>query len=437
MNPAFTIKSVLARIFTFVVVMGLYLGLKPPASLAASGIFAYGGGTKTAGQAFIVTITASGVDFDALQGQISVSGPVSIIAFAAGSATWLPGRAPTNGGNFVGITSVTNSLTVATITLKGTGVGSGAVAVAGTKLAKSGAVVSSDGAGTSFSIVRAPTPPGGVTVTSPSHPDPNQAYEARIIELNWTKASGVSGFSFLLDQVATTTPGVALSQATSVKYENKDIGTYYFHIRAQNGDGFGPTTHVKITIKEPDPKVDDSLTKASITGLAKATDFKTNLDDGTLQNFVIKGYVPPGYKTNLLFTPALTLPEGETLSVESNPDGLFEYLVDWPVKSGFYKVTVQGQKDKVLTPLSDPVKLELGVARFGTLRIVTDKDLKPRLFSIDYEDYTGPAQRRLVWWTIGSLGFLLTGMAATWWYFMIHRQKATSSNWKPKVKLKS
>ncbi len=63
-------------------------------AFAAGGIYASGGGTKTIGQTFTITVAASGAEFDSLQGKIAVSGPVDIVSFSAGSATWLPGKTP-------------------------------------------------------------------------------------------------------------------------------------------------------------------------------------------------------------------------------------------------------------------------------------------------------------------------------------------------------
>jgi len=84
--------------------IGMFTILSVPFSARAEGgIFATGGGTKTAGQTFTITVAASGATFDSLQGSISISGPVDVVSFTAGSATWLPGKTPSNGGQFVGI----------------------------------------------------------------------------------------------------------------------------------------------------------------------------------------------------------------------------------------------------------------------------------------------------------------------------------------------
>lgn len=342
---------------------------------AAAGIFASGGKTVTAGDRFTVTVKASGTDFDSLQGTISVSGPVSIVSFSAGGATWLPGKSPANGQQFVGITTTTSSLTVATITLKADKEGSGSVNVSGVRLAKAGSIVATDAGGTSFKVNRAPVLPGQITVSSSSHPDQNTAYTERTITLSWTKPSGVTDFSYLLDQKADTTPDAKSTGAgTSATYENKDVGTYYFHIRGKNGDGWGSTTHYKITIKEPDPTVNDTLDKPVISSIEKLDPFSTDLENGTMTGLKISGTAPAGYTVNLSATPAFTDVPAEKLSTIADTNGAWAILLDVPVKTGFYKLTVQAILDKTLSPVSDPVKLELSLADGGKISYITEKD---------------------------------------------------------------
>src|SRR6185369_3101743 len=95
--------------------LGLAILLSPLKVFAAGSITPSGGGSYAVGATFTITVRASGATFDSLQGKIAVSGPVSIVSFSPGSATWLPGKSPENNNQFVGITSATSSLTVATI----------------------------------------------------------------------------------------------------------------------------------------------------------------------------------------------------------------------------------------------------------------------------------------------------------------------------------
>lgn len=370
------------RIKALVIIMLILAGVATFAqpAHAASGIFASGGGTYITGQTFTVTVTASGSQFDSLEGKISVSGPVSITSFSGGDGiTWVPGYSPADGKTFDGLTSPTTSVTVARVTLRATGTGSGSVSVSGAKLARNGQYVGTASGGASFTINRAPVYPSAPTVTSPSHPDQNQAYTATTIQLQWNKDRGVTGFSYFLDQSPNTTPNANADSAnTSVTYDNKAVGTYYFHIRAENGDGWSSTTTFKITIKEPDPKVSDTLAKPTITTLQKDATWTVDLANGTASGIVLAGTAPANYQANITFDPTVTPPSGKTLSPTADAQGKWRLLIDWPIKAGVYKVTVQGQQNKTLTPPSDPATFEIILAQGGAIRFLTARDtVKP------------------------------------------------------------
>lgn len=348
----------------------------PSKSFAAGGIFASGGGSKTVGQTFTVTVSASGADFDSLQGTISVSGPVDIVSFSGGGATWLPGKSPSNGGQFVGIVGATNSLTVATIKLKGTSAGSGTVSVSGVKLARNGAITGTGTGNADFTIEKAPDLPSNVKVSSSSHPDSNASYEATAIVLSWNKEGGVDGFSYLLDQGATTTPTAKITDAnTSATYADKAVGTYYFHIRAHKSDGWGGTTHFKINIKEPDAKIDTTLSKPNDIKIEKDSTFLNSIKDGTVSGIVITGKTEPGFTANITLTPAPTIPEGKMLTAIADESGNWKLLIDFSIAAGFHKLTVQGQKLKVLTPVSDEIAFEISQSKGGSINILTDSDI--------------------------------------------------------------
>lgn len=374
----------LKKLTVVVSVLVFSLGWFWPGIVLAAGISASGGGKFNVGATFTVSVKASGATFDSLQGTISVSGPVQVVSFASGSATWLPGKSPANGNQFVGIVSATSSLTVATIKLKGTKEGSGSVSVSGVRLARSGAQVGDESGGTSFTIVRAPTPPGSVKLNSATHPDQNQAYETTVAEFTWERPSGVTGFSFLIDQAAETTPPAKVTgDYLNAKYDNLAIGTHYFHLRAINADGWGPASHYKLTIKEPDPKITEGLVAPTITSIGKTEGFVSDVVGGTLTGIVITGAVPIEYQARLIFDPN-RLPEGVNLLAPVSTDGLWQIVIDKPVPAGFYKLTVQGQKDKSLTPVSQPVTVELSVANGATVKIITTEDLpKPPTLVID------------------------------------------------------
>ena len=363
------------KLIAILAMFAMTMIMSPTKSLAAGGIYASGGKTVTVGSTITVNVVASGATFDTVSGSISVSGPVSVTSFVAGDATWL--NKPTNGGSFNGafLGDKKTSFTIATIKLKGTGIGSGSVNVSGVSLKNAGAVVGSGAGGTNFTIQKAPDLPGAVKVSSSTHPDPAVAYEATSIALSWVKDAGVDGFSYILDQAEGTTPGTKADSAeTSISYPDKAIGVYYFHIRAHKADGWGTTAHFKITIKEPDAKIDTTLSAPSDIKIDKSNSFINSIVDGTVTGIKISGVTEPGFTATLTLTPTPTLPEGKTLTAIADTDGKFEVLLDYPVIAGYHKLTIQGQLLKVLTPVSDEIVFEISQSKGGSINILTTED---------------------------------------------------------------
>jgi len=348
-----------------------------PAHAFAAGISASGGGTKTAGQTFNISVVASGAEFNAFQGRISTTGPVSVVSVSAGSAQWM--TQPSANGSFSGalLGQKVSSFTIATIRLKANSAGSGAVTVSDVVLKNGAATSGSSGGSASYTITKALSLPDGPTVTSATHPDPNVSYDATGVTVSWTKAGGVTGFSYAFDQVADTTPAAkSNSTDTTATFANNAIGTYYFHIRAENGDGWGGTTHFKINIKEPDAKINTSLSKPSGIKIEKADSFINNVKEGLVTGIKITGVTEPGYTANIILTPAITIPEGKAMSAKADASGNFELILDFPIRSGFYIIAIQGQKEKILTPISDEVRFEISQAKGGSINVLTDEDSK-------------------------------------------------------------
>lgn len=364
----------IAAISTLLVFLFTIFGFSGQAH--AAGVYASGGGNKRVGDTFSVTISASGTTFDSFQGVISVSGNVSVVSISKGNATFLPGKEPSNGGQFVGITTERSSLTIATVKLKATKIGSATVSVSAVKLAYKGSIVGSDGGSTSFKIDRALNTPKAPTVTSSTHPDQNELYTATDIILSWEKESGVTGYSYAFDQIEGTIPtSKANTTENTVTFTGQAIGTYYFHIKAQNGDGWSGVTHFKISIKEPDARINESLNRPSQITISKTADFVNDVESGTISGISIKGKTEPSYLANIILDPSPTLPEGKSLSITADETGNFELLIDYPIRSGFYKLTVQGQLVKVLTPISDPIYFEISQAQGGQIHLLTSNDI--------------------------------------------------------------
>lgn len=403
------IRKILASLVAVVLV------LLPLNVSAAGGIYASGGGAKTVGQTFYVSITASGATFNALEGTISVSGPVRIVSFSAGSATWM--TSPSNGAHFVGmLTSPTSSLRVATIGLKGTSAGSGAVSVSSVQLANGGSIVGTGASGTSFTISRAPTPPGAIEVSSSTHPDQETQYEETTVSVNWNKPSGVTDMAWAWDDATDTTPSTSTSE-TTMTFEDQTVGTHYFHLRAKNADGWGTTTHFKVQIKEPDPKIDESLNSPSNIKIDKSNDYVNDIETGMVTGLVISGQTESLYNANISLTPKpevsedylktlalekiskedsegiaeenttensdpsnatenaeIDLSQINPFSVTTDADGKFSLELDFPIPAGRYELVVQGQQEKVLTPESEKIIFEISQKEGGVINILTADD---------------------------------------------------------------
>jgi len=399
-----------------------------------------GGGKFVTGQTFTIKVTAAGASFNAFQGQISVSGPVSIVSFSQGSYSLINGKVG-NGSSFAAyVTSSVSSLTVATIQLKGTKEGTGSVSVSGVRLANSGTEVGTTGGSTSFTIGRAPTVPGEVTVTSATNPDQNQTYGVTAVDLSWTAPNnGATGYSTVFDATADTVPPTTVT-TTDLKahYDNPDLGTHYFHIRAVNGDGWGPTTHYKIMVG---PAVDGGLGIPVINGLTKLDSFTNDVTAGTLTNFAINGTAPglAGYTVTLAFVPA-NLPAEQKLDSTVADDGSWQVVFDHPIASGFYKVTAQVTKEKTTTATSAPVNIELSVANGGTVKIITSDDLPKPDLTVKVAGVTFKDKSHLHWaegWIAGLLLlFALLGIGGVFGYqFFRARLKRTVSTDRPVRKI--
>ncbi len=425
------------RVITALFVAVVFQLIAISSAFAAGSITPSGGGKFTNGSTFTITVKASGATFDSLQGTISVSGPVSVVSFSAGGATWLPGKTPANNGQFVGITSPTTSLTVATIKLKGTKEGSGKVTVSGVRLAKSGAEVGTGGGSTSFTITRAPTAPGTVTVTSSTHPDPEESYETTSAAFAWSApANGATGYGFLIDASAETTPPTEpVSTDTAVTYDNLPIGTHYFHIRALNGDGWGPVTHYKVTIKHT---LDESLTTPTVASVTTGPDYVNDIELGNITGIVISGTGPAGYSINLNFAPTLNLPAAEAEGSEESEqakkdkyaapvvgeDGTWTFPVTDPVKVGFYKLSVQAVKDGVVSAESVPYSFELSVADGGSARLITSADTTEAYKQAEAAKVLAAKKRATFTW--GGIGVVVLGALLAG--FLIWRRRQLPKN---------
>jgi hypothetical protein len=112
----------------------------------------------------------------------------------------------------------------------------------------------------------APAVPDAPQVTSTTHPDQNFWYSNAHPAFAWDMSSGITGFSFILDQTSNTIPdntseGIDLT----TEYANLADGTWYFHIKAENANGWGQVTHFRIHIDTTLPSLTAFVSQGPVT----------------------------------------------------------------------------------------------------------------------------------------------------------------------------
>ncbi|MDQ3940724.1 MAG: S8 family serine peptidase, partial [Actinomycetota bacterium] len=99
------------------------------------------------------------------------------------------------------------------------------------------------------------TPPAAPGVTSTSHPDPTETYTNDDPAFSWTAsdASGVAGYSYVLDQEPATAPDtVSEGTAQSRSYVDLSDGTWWFHVAARDDVGlWSAPAHFQIDVDLP------------------------------------------------------------------------------------------------------------------------------------------------------------------------------------------
>ena len=102
------------------------------------------------------------------------------------------------------------------------------------------------------------TAPSMSAITSASHPNSSVFYSNPNPTFNFgaTDDQGIAGYSYILDKSSGTTPDqVSEGLSTSVGFYNLSGGTWYFHVRAVDGNGvWTATSHYKIIIDSYKPR---------------------------------------------------------------------------------------------------------------------------------------------------------------------------------------
>jgi hypothetical protein len=121
-----------------------------------------------------------------------------------------------------------------------------------------------------FTLLVDSSAPVAPTVSSSTHPDQNQWSTNNLPSFTFSGSdlSGVTGFSYVLDQSAGTVPGTTVqvtgASATYTAPSALPEGLSYFHVRARNGSNlFGDTYSYLIRVDRTAPNVAPSATSTS------------------------------------------------------------------------------------------------------------------------------------------------------------------------------
>ena len=169
--------------------------------------------------------------------------------------------------SYVGV--ITNGLTtsaglVGTITFRAKSTGKAIISIS-----PNSKVLLNDGQGTEAPVdwgraeyTILPKAPEGVNVFSETHPFQSEWYNNNSPIVSWDRDSGISGFSYILDNKPFTIPENTINtNETTKSFENLDDGLWYFHIKANKSGVWGTTGHFLMRIDtappaEFKPKVD-------------------------------------------------------------------------------------------------------------------------------------------------------------------------------------
>ena len=97
--------------------------------------------------------------------------------------------------------------------------------------------------------------PAAPVVTSSTHPDPNRWYNSNDPKFAWTLPGGITGVNVLMDRDPARDPGTRSDgRFSSFSYDDVGDGMWYFHIKLQNANGWGPASHFRFNIDTVAPE---------------------------------------------------------------------------------------------------------------------------------------------------------------------------------------
>jgi len=137
-------------------------------------------------------------------------------------------------------------------------------------------------------------PPEGPQVFSLTHPDQNKWYKNNNLSFSWEKESGVTDFSYAIDDSFHGIPdNISEGSHASVSYADLADGIWYFHIKAKKGESWGGITHYLVQIDSTPPAAfslvfEPSLKSPTMTSKEPTVSFITTDALSGLDHFEIK-----------------------------------------------------------------------------------------------------------------------------------------------------
>ncbi|MBZ9571771.1 hypothetical protein KJA15_00295, partial [Patescibacteria group bacterium] len=196
----------------------------------------------------------------------------------------------------------------------------------------------------------APTAP---SISSSTHPDPDNWYSNNDPKFNWEVPEDITGVKLLVNHKPIDTPTVFYSEPISEKQlEDLADGVWYFHAQLQNKFGWGGISHFKFQIDTTllDPPMITEYPKELISG------FPLLIKGISAPEVTIKVYIQKEGKI-------------ETGQIQSDEEGNWFYIHDRILEKGVYTIfaeaiNLKGAKsnpsEKVVTYIAPPAFVRIG-----------------------------------------------------------------------------
>lgn len=245
-----------------------------PAATEAAGASLYlspSSGNYTVGKNFTATVgvNTGGVAINAADGNLSFNSNLEVVSVSKSGSIfnlWVGEPNYSNTARTVSFSGgipnpgFTGSGKIFSITFRAKNAGTGTVNFS------SGTVLANDGKGTnilsgmgsgSYILGEAPPAvslPSLPEITSSTHPDQDKWYQNKNPQFSWKLPTDIIGVSFVFNKEEKSSPdSVSDGVINSKSYENIEDGIWYFHLKFQNKNGWGSTSHYKVKIDTTPP----------------------------------------------------------------------------------------------------------------------------------------------------------------------------------------